>query len=139
MRVLHITAYITGGAGIAVKRLHEALLEKGIDSKILCLFALQENLTPEIYQIHQTRSFASRVLSKLKLDKNSRLTKGLQGDYEAFTFPYSPYKVHLHPLVSQADIIHLHWIADFVDIPSFLSVVKKPMVWTAHDLNPILG
>ncbi|MCX2473211.1 glycosyltransferase [Pedobacter sp. MC2016-05] len=139
MKVLHITAYITGGAGIAVKRLHEALLEKGMDSKILCLFALEENLTPEIYQLHQSRSFSSRVLSKLKLDKNSRLTKGLHGDYEAFTFPFSHYKVHLHPLVSQADIIHLHWISDFVDIPSFFSAVKKPMVWTAHDLNPILG
>lgn len=139
MKVLHITAYITGGAGIAVKRLHEALLEKGIDSKILCLFALEENLTPEIYQLHQSRSFSSRLLHKLKLDKNSRLIKGLHGDYEAFTFPYSYYKVHLHPLVSQADIIHLHWISDFVDIPSFFSMVKKPIVWTAHDLNPILG
>lgn len=139
MKVVHLTAYVTGGAGIAVKRLHEALLNEGIDSKILCLFALPENMSQEVYQLHQSRSLTHRTLSKLKLDKNSRLLKNLSGNFEAFTFPYSPYKVHLHPLIIDADIIHLHWISDFVDIPSFFTLVKKPIIWTAHDLNPVLG
>ncbi|WP_316788105.1 glycosyltransferase [Pedobacter frigoris] len=139
MKVLHITTYITGGAGIAVKRLHEALLDEGVDSKILCLFALPENISREIYQLNQSRSFTYRILKKLKLDKNSRLIKNLRGNFEAFSSPHSPYNVHLHPLVIDADIIHLHWISDFVDIPTFFKSVKKPIIWTAHDLNPILG
>lgn len=38
-----------------------------------------------------------------------------------------------------ADIIHLHWVADFLDWESFFSKNTKPLVWTLHDQNPFLG
>ncbi|TDQ12006.1 glycosyltransferase [Pedobacter metabolipauper] len=139
MKILHITAYITGGAGIAVKRLHEALLAQNIDSKILCMYAIDENISREVYVLNKSMSLADKLLGRFHMDKKSKLMANLEGKYEAFTFPFSTYKLHEHPLVLEADIIHLHWISDFVDLDSFLSAVKKPIVWTAHDLNPILG
>ena len=56
-----------------------------------------------------------------------------------FTLPISEYKVHLHSLIDWADIIHLHWIQDFIDFPTFFANVHKPILWTCHDLNPMMG
>jgi glycosyltransferase involved in cell wall biosynthesis len=43
-------------------------------------------------------------------------------------------------LVRAADILHLHWIAYFVDQKSFfMSVRGRPIVWTLHDMNPFTG
>ncbi|MEH3113555.1 glycosyltransferase [Pedobacter terrae] len=139
MRILHITAYITGGAGIAVMRLHQALLEQGIESEVLCMHALNENLSPGVYQTDQRRPFMSRVVKKLGIDNNTRIIGGQKGKYEIFSFPFSHYRLEEDDRVKRADLIHLHWISDFVDIPTFFKAIKKPMVWTAHDLNPILG
>jgi len=139
MRILHITAYITGGAGIAVMRLHQALLEQGIESEVLCMHALDENLLPGVYKTDQKRPFTNRVTRKLGIDKNTRITEGQTGKYEIFSFPFSHYRLEQDERVKRADLIHLHWISDFVDVPTFFKAIKKPMVWTAHDLNPILG
>ncbi|RZJ86009.1 MAG: glycosyltransferase, partial [Chryseobacterium sp.] len=139
MKVLHLTAFITGGAGIAVMRLHNALLKNGIESKVLCYFAQDKDITEGVYKINPVRPLVARVLNKIGWDKNSRSVKGLNGNYEAFTFPFSDYQLHKHPLVEDADLIHLHWIADFVDIPTFFTNIRKKMIWTAHDLNPLLG
>jgi len=47
-----------------------------------------------------------------------------------------------HPLVQDADIIHLHWINHGFLSPRFigeLSALNKPIVWTFHDSNPLTG
>jgi glycosyltransferase involved in cell wall biosynthesis len=46
-----------------------------------------------------------------------------------------------HDLVQAADIINLHWVADFIsteDVVSLLSL-GKPVVWTLHDAKPFTG
>lgn len=139
MRILHLTGYVTGGAGIAVMRLHRALLRERVDSKVLCMFSLEENLEEGVFLLNQKPRLRKRILKRLGLDEASRLTKNLTGSYETFTFPFSGYRLHEHPLVQASDVIHLHWISDFVDLRSFFREVKKPIVWTAHDLNPVLG
>jgi glycosyltransferase involved in cell wall biosynthesis len=39
------------------------------------------------------------------------------------------------------DVIHLHWIAGFLDYQDFFSHVHAdlPIVWTLHDMNPFTG
>lgn len=61
------------------------------------------------------------------------------GEYEIFSFPRSDFDVASHPLVRNADVVHLHWVADFVDYPTFFARVRKPIVWTLHDTNPMQG
>jgi len=56
-----------------------------------------------------------------------------------FNRPETIYRVHNHPLVKQADIIHLHSVVKFIDIPSFFKNVNKPIIWTLHDMNPFSG
>lgn len=45
-------------------------------------------------------------------------------------------KLDHHP-----DIIHLHWIANFINYPSFFNSIsdKIPIVWTLHDMNAFTG
>jgi len=66
--------------------------------------------------------------------------RGLEGSsYEVFSFAESNYRLSGHPLVQAADIIHLHWVAQFINYPTFFRLVNKPIVWTLHDMNPFLG
>lgn len=144
MKVLHIARSDGWGAGTAAVRLHQGLLRQGISSAFLCL-----NKTTPIDEVYQYPSviplpLGRRVLRKLGLhksrrEKNSKTLDRLQGQYEAFTFPDTDYQVLSHDLVRQADIINLHWIANFVDIPSFFPQTDKPVVWTLHDMNPFQG
>ena len=61
-----------------------------------------------------------------------------QGPYEILSGPYSRFKLEDHPLVKEADVIHLHWINDMVDL-SFFRTIDKPIVWTLHDMNAFMG
>lgn len=155
MRVLHITYTTTGGAGIAVVRLHKALLEQGIESKVL---VGQTNIvSDDIVKTTETMRGRYKVPNVPVLDKIIRALrrKGkcmtpmekmefelakLDRKYPAyFDLPLSSFELEKHPLVEWADIINLHWISGFVDFPTFFDSVKKPIVWTMHDLNPFYG
>ena len=155
MRVLHITYTTSGGAGIAVLRLHKALLEQGIESKVL---VGQTNIvSDDIVKATETMRGRYKVPNIPVLDKIIRALrrKGkcmtpmekmefelakLDRKYPAyFDLPLSSFELEKHPLVEWADIINLHWISGFVDFPTFFDSVKKPIVWTMHDLNPFYG
>jgi glycosyltransferase involved in cell wall biosynthesis len=56
-----------------------------------------------------------------------------------YSLPVSDYDLSNHPLVIEADLIHLHWTAGFLDWPSFFGKVTKPVVWTIHDENLYFG
>ncbi|GAA4426780.1 glycosyltransferase [Pontibacter saemangeumensis] len=145
MKVLHISTSDSGGAGIAALRTHIALLESGVKSKFLCLYKSSTSV-PEVYQYRTSgiSSIKKNILNRfgIKLPNsvlNKRKVKGLRGEYEAFSFPRTDIALHHHFLVKEADIINLHWVANFIDYPSFFSNLKKPVVWTLHDMNPFQG
>ncbi len=61
-------------------------------------------------------------------------------------FAFSPastgFDISNHPLVQEADILHLHWINQgFLSIQSLDRLFKlgKPIVWTLHDMWPFTG
>ena len=58
---------------------------------------------------------------------------------ETASLPFSSYDILQNPIVKQADIIHLHWLATMLDYPSFFKNNRKPVVWTLHDMNPFQG
>ena len=155
MKVLHITYTTSGGAGIAVLRLHEALLAQGVESKILvgqtdivsdCIVKITETKrgrykVPNVPIINQAiRSLRRRGKCMTRMEKMEYELAQLDKKYPAyFDLPLSSYEIERHPLVEWADVINLHWISGFVDFPTFFSNIKKPIVWTMHDLNPLYG
>lgn len=42
---------------------------------------------------------------------------------------------------AQIDIAHLHWVARWLDLPSFVNSLpeKAGVVWTVHDMSPLAG
>jgi glycosyltransferase involved in cell wall biosynthesis len=142
MKILHISTYGSGGGGIAALRLHNALLNNGIESSYLCL----ENAPfgENVFSVPPFKlSTVNVVLRKLGLykteaDKNWNSVKNLKGNYEFFSFPRTNYDLSQHPLVQNADIINLHWVNNFIDY-SFFAKINKNIVWTLHDMNPFQG
>ena len=146
----------SGGAGIAAVRLHEALLKSGADSKLLTLQKTRDDI-PEHYVFHKKHAsmfplltlammFVDRVLKRFKLksdyyrSRRKRYTDGSAQDSGMFNFSISEYRLENHPLVREADIVHLHWVCGgFLDFKRFFKGVTKHVVWTLHDMNPFTG
>lgn len=142
MKVLILSSSDCGGAGIAALRLHKALMENGIDSSILCFF--KGTNTPKVYRSRVNKSLFVKAIERISIPfKQNKYKKYhqllLQGTYEIWSFPEAIYDISKHPLVKQADIINIHWIGNHLNYESFFRNVKKPIVWTLHDMNPFLG
>ncbi|MDH5382534.1 MAG: glycosyltransferase, partial [Cyclobacteriaceae bacterium] len=145
MKIIHLTTSTSGGAGIATVRLHHALLECGVNSSILCLKSTWP-FPRNVIQYTESNPLVKRLWYRLKrlIFKNSVQVYGskaamLSSQMEIFTLPYSNFKPEKHPSIISADIIHLHWVAGFIDYLSFFRSINKPVVWTFHDMNPFLG
>lgn len=140
MRVVHVNAYDgNGGAGRAMMRLHRALKKEGVQSDALCLY--QFNPGTDVTPVYRNwwgklraviNIFAERYLVKLL-----RPRRGVP-----FSLQWMGLPIHRHPLVRQADIIHLHWVNHGMLAPpqmKKLFKLKKKVVWSLHDSNPLTG
>ena len=165
VKVLHISTLTEGGAANAAIRLHESMLKYGIDSVFLSLKSsnrkivnhfLYEGTCKKTYIDYPLLTFKNlvkeRVLKKYKYQKEifdaknqERLkfsTPTYQNNIVSFTlfsYPDTIYDITTTLQYQEADIIHLHWVADFLDYKSFFSKINKPIIWTLHDENPYLG
>ncbi len=142
MKVLHINTLDKGGAAKASLRLQKGLRDSGIQSEMLVLY--RENTDqPHIHAYHP--QMRTGVWQKLQHSlayrwdnfQKKQMLRGKPSNYEVFSFPQTVYNITKHPLVQEADIIHLHWVANFLDYNTFFKQIQKPIVWTLHDLNPV--
>ena len=142
------------GAGLCCVRIHKALLEQGISSKVLVLHKRFND--PDVYQFERSTvrlpifirwpiTLCRLILRKLHIPTTrlqvfqNKLDRLRDISPPFYTLPFSDSDLHSHPLVLDADVIHLHWVAGFLDYPSFFKNVDKPVVWTLHDENLYLG
>lgn len=155
MKIIHIATTDFGGAAQGLLNLHYALLKHGVESKILV--ADKNTSNGSIYQMdpnYQLFEWSNNVFLRriqYSLRKRGRLRtkiecwndkiQQIQIPYPNFCFtsPITQYDITSHPLVEEADIIHLHWVGNFLDYQSFFKKIKKPVVWTLRDDNPGLG
>jgi glycosyltransferase involved in cell wall biosynthesis len=139
VNILHVNTHNTGGAAKACLRAHLALLSKGVDSKVLLRSKTQEGI-PHVHEIWEGLSYAAKskkYLEQKKLDlQQNKIRKQLLGAQELFSFPHSIWDITSHPLYKWADTVHLHWVAGFLDYPSFFNSNDKKIAWTIHDEEP---
>ena len=157
MKVVHIH---TGAKGPqdACLRIHKALLSQGVDSKVLTRFGGGDPFVYEAQESSLNRYIPpqNKIIRKIKNKLRKRgfcllptevYDRAIWLLWEkhkdvCFTASYSSYDLAEHPLVKEADVIHLHWVQNFLDFESFfkkMAEVNKPIVWTIHDLNPMMG
>lgn len=143
MKVLHICSYDLGGAGLCCLRINDALKKAGIESNVLVL--IRKSGRDDVHELGYYRWFFWRLLNKcvrllgLSLNDFNRIRKLIKQLHIALSLPTSIFDVSKSNLVKEDDIIHLHWVGDFVDLPSFSKKVNKPIVWTLHDENLFCG
>ena len=144
MKILIICTQVSGGAGKACLRQHQALLAAGMDSRLLVLEANETQGIPNL-SLFQTQG---RWLNKIQqfwrtrryFSARRRALAKRPTPPEPFQFLGSPYRVEEHPWCDWADVIHLHWVARFVHEASFFSSLKhKTLFWTLHDCLPFTG
>ena len=146
LKILHIATYKGGGAGTAAIRLHKELLAHGWQSKFLFFdkgtvtnTEFQYKKRPYLWQL-ALRIFRKFGMPLNREQKNEFSIRRHKRKVEMFSFANTAHtQLHQHPLVQECDIVHLHWVANFIDYTTFFTNVNKPVVWTLHDMNPFLG
>ena len=142
MKVLHINkSDHNGGAALAAVRLLDALRDNDTQAQMLVL--QNSSRHPEITSIAKTGP--SRFYQKLKfLGEVAWFTTHEKNRQNRFSFSSAMAGSDLsqHPLVKNADILHLHWINQgFLSLKGLKKLIQtgKPIVWTLHDLWPVTG
>jgi glycosyltransferase involved in cell wall biosynthesis len=137
MRIVHVNTWNAGGAAFACKRLHEGLLSHSVDSAVLHRGTVHWKNGIEVFP--KQSNFFEKV--QRKLIKNRLYLHEIKKNdsrMEYYSHSFTNFEVEKHPALEKADIVHLHWVSDFVNFKTFFGL-KKPIVWTIHDLNPFLG
>lgn len=152
MKVVHIAVSDGGGAGMGMMNQHHALLALGVDSRVVV--ARKTSSDPTVAEMRPNRNlwggnrvagFVQKALRRAGITFNDydrwhhRIYKSQRRQSVQFSQPCSQYDVLSHPLVADADIVNLHYVSEFVDLPSFFAGINKPVVWTMRDENPGLG
>lgn len=133
--VAHFTTQLPGGAGIAAQRLHSALCKQGVQSRLY--FDVGDALDATMTPVFQSRSFLERNLAALNTSWRNRLTA--TGGF--VTGPAWVRKTPIQALGGLPQIVNLHWLARWLDLPSFIDSLPDglPVVWSVHDLIPVTG
>ena len=133
--VLLSTSDIGHGAGVAAFRLHKSLRDAGTESNMLVCEKLSAD--PYVFKIKEdphtrVERFIRGFLHKLENGLN------LLGPQNVFSVMASG--IQRHPLIRNADVVHLHNIHwSNRNLSLLLLYLKKPVIWTFHDMWPITG
>ena len=128
-------ADITGGAARAAHRIHHALRQQGVDSMMHVNQASSGDWTvqgpPEKW---------GRAWAKVRAPMGEIITRLLKTDNPVIHSPAilpSAWPTRLNN--SDADVIHLHWINSEMLSIGNIGRLRKPVVWTLHDMWAFCG
>lgn len=138
MDVLQIsTSDLEGGAARATYRCHQGLKQFGINSQVL----VQSKLSNDPAVIADSSDF-SKLITKLKLAERIDalpLKFYSQPNQGLFSLQWTPDKIAAFAKEINPDIIHLNWVCKgFLKIET-LARLKRPVVWTLHDMWAFTG
>ena len=143
-KVVHLSTYdVAGGAARAAYRLHDGLRRAGVDSSMF----VREAPTSDgsVIRFEPATTFCKRAERRIRREHIERkLRPAIPTDshkVEPFRTDRSEYGTDILSKLPPYDILNLHWIADFVDYPSFFGAFSKNtrIVWTLHDMNAFTG
>lgn len=139
LRVTHLSTTDTvGGAAVAAKRLHQALLGQGVASTMYVARKLTNDAGIVEFKLAQhTPHWVNRYTYALAKRLNPRPYFPGGG---LFTGARTVLRGAPLRMLPPADIYNFHWIAGFVDFRSIPRLARRaPIVWTFHDMNAFTG
>jgi len=140
-RILHLTATDTGGPGHAALGIHRGLFALGQDSSVL--LKTKRRKTSNVYELDvdlpaglKETACAFEIFQHWYLDHNRTAESNSN-----FTLSESGLAIEDHPLVRDAEMLHLHSVTRFLSPAAIESIARmgKPVVWTLHDHRPFTG
>jgi glycosyltransferase involved in cell wall biosynthesis len=151
MRILHLNTHSYGGAAVVARRLHCAAIASGIESAFITKYGLRKDQTPNYAPLKDARLLyyfreASaqrhwyRAGKQVQRIMTPRSLANRPAGFDVFT-PLNT-RAQFADCAEQfdPDIIHLHWVAGFVDHEQFFQRNRhRKFVWTLHDMNPFTG
>jgi glycosyltransferase involved in cell wall biosynthesis len=143
VKITHIsTADSSGGAARSAYRLHAGLRALGLDSRMLVLQKESNDTSVLLFQPPldgPTR--LRRVIKRCLLKLSQKDLVGRPAGATYFSDDRSQHSADALSQVPPSDILHLHWIAGFLDYRDFFRRLPHglPVVWTLHDMNPFTG
>lgn len=150
MKVALVNTQTYGGAGVVARRIHQSLLKESIDSLLVSKYGTRGKLPNHFFFKDATLRNALRagmsipLLSPIvkiaqKFATHPNLVNRPEG-FERFSVLEEAQLTNQYSIFDQADVIHLHWISDFIPYKAFFNRFSaKKFVWTLHDMNPITG
>jgi glycosyltransferase involved in cell wall biosynthesis len=137
MRVTHYNTFADGGAAVLMLRLHATLRELGHDSHVR--YRKGNLQLPDVQRLEFCRSWLDRQRERVRQRfENWALVPGAPSYFGRYRSSQPT-----PPPVEDAtsDIVHLHWVSQWLDLPSFLAGIPKhvTIVWTIHDMSALAG
>jgi glycosyltransferase involved in cell wall biosynthesis len=136
LKVIQLTRNMEGGAGVFTRRLHDALKRLGIDSSIIVRDI--GGMFTDARTMDSATSRTKRLLERIE-DKLERLVSHSHaGPFVPITRPYN---TCVDLPVDFRGIVHLHWIAKWLDLGSALKSIPRsiPVIVSLHDVSTITG
>lgn len=138
MKILQLsTDDYSGGASRAAYRLHTALLQCGVDSRMRVL--THQTANDRVLAGKGSRSFSQKVKNKLRQkwrEFGQRRFKSSNSVMHSFGDESASIVDEIN--ASDVDVVNLHWVANLLSIED-ISRITKPIVWTLHDMWAFCG
>ncbi|WP_345976370.1 glycosyltransferase family 4 protein [Sulfurimonas sp. HSL3-7] len=131
MKILIVnTSDLQGGAAKAAYRLHRALLDAKINSRMLVQNKISDDTTVFGSKTKRQRLInkVRRVLDQFPIRFYRHRTKTL---FTPAWLPFSNVVDHINKI--NPDLVHLHWIGFGMIRIEELARIKAPIVWSLHD------
>ncbi len=139
MKIAHINLSDSkGGAANAVIRLHQAMLDKGIDSDVYVVRSDNE----QDDKIVSPKRFEKEVTSKIRYVITRQLSRGYDKSRGLFSANYGSSSVVNPRNFTHYDAIYIHWINHgMMSLKSLEKILKlnRPVFWVCHDTWPLTG
>ena len=151
MKVVHLNTHSYGGAAVVARRLHLASNAAGITSAFITRFGVPPNAFPGHipltngrlrYALRQQAGnpYVYRIGKYVQGLLQPKNLVGRPSGFEIFTGLNNEGRFADCLQSHEPDVIHLHWIAGFVDHAEFFRQNRRSkFVWTLHDMNPFTG
>lgn len=136
MRVIHVShSDLSGGAARAAFRIHCALASVGVESEMVVLDKRSDD--PAVRLPAEGSVPGSRIARRRLGNLLLRTQRSAHASYRSLNWLYSRLANELN--ASKADLVNLHWVG--LETMSIADVgrIRKPVVWTMHDMWPFSG
>lgn len=124
-----------GGAARAAYRVHNAVLQLGVDSTLRVNKKALQDIT-----VQGPANKLERLLVKLYSGMGQLLIKPFKSNpaiYQSIALMPTRWAARLNS--SKTDVVHMHWVNGEMISIADIGKIKKPLVWTLHDMWGIAG